>query len=379
MGNEDNFVQFEKEENSSFKESLCEITSKSGEKIIGFFGMIPFGLNIPVLITSNKILNNGDFISENNILIYLKNKDRYFSMKFDDTRKYYSSKVHPLLIAEIKPEDNISFISFLEIDSYKNQNEIKVIYYGDKSKKEYYYFGNIVNTNNNNSFHFNLSYNNIPLGCPILNSKNNKVIGINNTLKGSHSKTGIFIYEEIYEFCKKFYISYKFKINIYFYDMDKNKEYSIYIKSIDIMFGELIVYFYLISGLEFHDNFLFYYNNLVVPSYSTTNLQNLNIQNNSKIFFRRNTQINPFEIKLNIIFNISNGNNIIVVANPNMTVKELILKFSQVYKRLYHHLLQKYKIMFCSLELKPTDENILNIGLNNGSYIKVVRLNQLSG
>ena len=182
MGNEDNFVQFEKEENSSFKESLCEITSKSGEKIIGFFGMIPFGLNIPVLITSNKILNNGDFISENNILIYLKNKDRYFSMKFDDTRKYYSSKVHPLLIAEIKPEDNISFISFLEIDSYKNQNEIKVIYYGDKSKKEYYYFGNIVNTNNNNSFHFNLSYNNIPLGCPILNSKNNKVIGINNTL-----------------------------------------------------------------------------------------------------------------------------------------------------------------------------------------------------
>ena len=173
--------------------------------------------------------------------------------------------------------------------------------------------------------------------------------------------------------------SYKFKINIYFYDMDKNKEYSIYIKSIDIMFGELIVYFYLISGLEYNDNFLFYYNNLVVPSYSTANLPNLNIQNNSKIFFKRNTQINNCEIKINISFNISNENNIIVVTNPNMTVKELILKFSQAYKRLYHHLLQKYKIMFCSRELKPTDENILNIGLNNGSYIKVVRLNQLSG
>ena len=364
-------------------ESICEINSNSGDKIIGFCAKIPFGENLPVLITSNKVLNNGNFISDNCLMLYFKKNDKCISLNFDADRKIESSELYQLCIIEIKPEDYINFISYLEIDSFSYQNKIKILYNGNNS--ENYCTGNIINYNiNNNIFYFTLSDNDnnefIPIGSPILNSLNNKVIGINNSYEGSTSKVGIFIYQAIKEFCQKNNLGNNYNIKIYFYDMDNNNKYLVYVKEYNIMFGELIVYFYLNSGLEFNNNFSFYYNNQEIPSYSTNTLINLNIQENSQIYFKRNPQINNFETTINICFQFTSGEKkLLVVANPYMSVKELFLKFCQCYKHLYHHVLQKYKLRYNTIPLKPSNNTLQNIGLINCSNIQVMQINQVIG
>ena len=362
---------------------ICEINSNSVEKIIGFCAKIPFGENLPVLITSNKVLNNSYFISENCLMLYFKKRNKYISLKFDVARKMYTSELYQLCIIEIKREDNINFISYLEIDSFSYQNEIKILYNGNNS--ENYCTGNIINSNiNNNIFYFTLSDNDnnefIPIGSPILNSLNNKVIGINNSYEGSTSKVGIFIYQAIKEFCQKNNLGNNYNIKIYFYDVDNNNKYLVYVKEYNIMFGELIVYFYLNSGLEFNNNFSFYYNNQEIPSYSTNTLINLNIQENSQIYFKRNPQINNFETTIGVCFEFVDDNEkILVIANPYMSVKELFLKFCQRYKHLYHHVLQKYTLLYNSIPLKPSNNSLANIGLKNCSNIQVMRINQIIG
>ena len=358
-------------------ESICEIKSKSGAEGIGFLCRMPFGINVHALVTSNKILNNGDLISGQNILIYFKNNDIYINININNTRKCYSSDIYQITIIEIIPIDNINFVNYLDIDSYKNQNEIKILYYGNNNKEEQY-LGNI-NNYNNNFFQFDLSYNNnnnvlLAPGCPILNSKDNKVIGINTTLKGSNHKTGAFIFGVINDFFQNFFVANKNKINIYFFDLDNNnKKYTIYIKDINIMFGELIAYFYIYSELEFNDDFIFFYNNLEIPSYSTIYLSNFNIQNNSQIFFKKiNTQIQIY-MRFNIIFYLMNGKKIIIVANPYMLVKQLLLKFCQSFKHLYHHVLQKYKFVYDGKVILPDNENLLSIRLSDGSRIIVIK------
>ena len=367
--------------NTPISESICEINSKSGTKGIGFFCRIPFGINIHALITSNKILNNGDLISGQNILIYFKNNDKYINININDTRKCYSSETYQITIIEIIPYDNINFIDYLDINSYQNQSqnqkEIIILNYG-KNDKEEQYLGNIINFNKN-AFQFALSHkdNNAILspGCPILNSKNNKVIGVNTTLKGSKHKAGVFIVQVINDFFLSF-----FKVNIYFFDLDNNnKKYTIYIKDIKIMFGELIVYFYLISGLEFNDDFIFFYNNQEIPSYSTIYLSNLNIQNESQIFFGKRTFQMQINIRFNIIFDFCNLKKIIVIAHPYMLTKQLFLKFCQSFKHLYHHVLQKYKFIFDTNVILPDDKNLLSIGLIDGSRIIVIKNRQRVG
>jgi len=364
--------------NQPINESICEINSKSGGKGIGFLCRIQFKINIYALITSNNILNKGDLISGENILVYFKNNDKYINLIIDNTRKCYSSEVYQITIIEIIPKDNVNFITYLDIDFYRNQNEIKILYYGNNNKEEQY-LGNIINYNNN-AFQFALYYNDdnslLSPGCPILNSKDNKVIGINTTLKGNNCKTGTFIFQAINDFYQNCFVANKYKINIYFFDLDNNnKKYTIKIKDINIMFGELIVYFYIISGLEFNDNYIFFYNNLEIPSYSTNNLSNLNIRNNSQIFFKKRTSQIEIGMKLNIIFDLTNGEKILVIADPNMLVKQLLLKFCQRFKHLYHHVLQNYKITFHGRTISPDDGNLLSIGLVDYSQIIVCKTN----
>ena len=112
--------------NTPISKSICEINSKSGTKGIGFFCRIPFG-NIHALITSNEILNNGDLISGQNILIYFKNNDKYINININDTRKLYSSETYQRTIIEIIPYDNINFIDYLDVNSYLNQNQKEII------------------------------------------------------------------------------------------------------------------------------------------------------------------------------------------------------------------------------------------------------------
>ena len=100
---------------------------------------------------------------------------------------------------------------------------------------------------------------NIAAGCPIIDSEN-KIIGINKN----------------------------FKVN--FYVSFLNREYIVNAED-KYMFGELIVFFYFESGLDFDENISFFYNNREIPYFSSENLFNLNIKANSKIYVIKKIQI----------------------------------------------------------------------------------------
>ena len=360
-------------------EKLCQIKSRNGIIGVGFFCRIPFNNNmqlLPVLITSNLILNNIDFTPGNNIVLYFKNSNRYINLFIDNTRKCYSSNIYQLSIIEIKNEDNINNITFLDIGSFQFQNTIKLIYYSlNNNNQEQFYNCQIINFNQN-VVTFVHSYNNInmsmALGCPILNNLDNKVIGINITLIGGYNY-GMFIFPAIQEFRNKFS---KNIIEVIFHDIELNKNYSVKAKN-NFMFGELIVYFYFISGEEFDNNMKFFHNNIEIPSYSSATLINLNIYNKSVIHFSRSKQFYFGQMynTLNIIFKLQNGKKFIIYAHPYMLVKELIMKFCQSFKCPYNEVIKKYRFFIGVKHIIPNQSTITNFGIINNSLIDVFETN----
>ena len=346
---------------------------------IGFFCRIPFFNNmhpLPVLITSNLILNNIDFTPGNNIVLYFKNSNRYINLFIDNTRKCYSSNIQQLSIIEIKNEDNINNITFLDIGSFQFQNTIKLIFYSlNNYNQEQFYHCQMINFNQN-VITFVHSYNNInmsmALGCPILNNLDNKVIGINITLIGGYNY-GMFIFPAIQEFRNKFSNNI---IEVIFHDIELNKNYSVKAKN-NFMFGELIVYFYFISGEEFDNNMKFFHQNIEIPSYSSATLINLNIYNKSIIHFSRFKQFcfGQMDKILNIIFKLQNGKKFIIYAHPYMLVKELIMKFCQSFKCPYNEVIKKYRFFIGVKHIIPNQSTITNFGITDTSLIDVFETN----
>jgi hypothetical protein len=84
-------------------------------------------------------------------------------------------------------------------------------------------------------------------------------------------------------------------------------------------------------------------------------------------------------MKFNIIFDLTNGKKIIIIAYPNMLVKQLLLKFCQSFKLLYHYVLQKYQFIYNTSIIFPDDRNLLSIGLMDGSRIIVCKNKQKVG
>ena len=69
------------------------------------------------------------------------------------------------------------------------------------------------------------------------------------------------------------------------------------------MFGELITFFYYESGLSYEDNLSFFYKNKEIPSYCCDNLRQLQINTNSKIWFKNiKKQFNAYEYNIRFSF-----------------------------------------------------------------------------
>ena len=73
------------------KNSICKIYI--GKQGTGFFMKIPFNnTQLPVLITSNHIINENDYINNKIITIYLGNESKGRNIKLDNKRKFYTNK-----------------------------------------------------------------------------------------------------------------------------------------------------------------------------------------------------------------------------------------------------------------------------------------------
>ena len=124
------------------KESICQIKSKAGIFGIGFFCRIPYQKYdklFNVLITSNQILNYDDFTPGNQIQLDLKNCKKNILLNIDKNRKCYSNYKYKISIIEIRKDDNINNVSFLETDIFKNQNDIFIVHYNNEQNEQYFF------------------------------------------------------------------------------------------------------------------------------------------------------------------------------------------------------------------------------------------------
>lgn len=202
--------------NSQMKECLCKISlsdninnikNKTGS---GFFSKVPFPDEyhlLPTLITSSKILRQLDIICGKSIIISTKGKKQIINI--DKNRKRYYCKSLGIILIEIIPNvDNIN--SFLEIENelFNSNKEIinsKNIYIMQHLKigNPSISYGKISSiTGNNIEYSCTTEYDST--GGPILLIKNFKIIGMHSQRVNSNSGKGVFIYDAIDLFNKKY-------------------------------------------------------------------------------------------------------------------------------------------------------------------------------
>ena len=86
--------------------SICRINDKG----IGFFTKIPYKSKLlPVLITTNQVINLEDIIYEKNISLYFNNDKIIKTIKLDKNRLMYTNEKLDTTIIEIKEnKDNLN-------------------------------------------------------------------------------------------------------------------------------------------------------------------------------------------------------------------------------------------------------------------------------
>ena len=78
--------------------SICRINDKG----TGFFVKIPYKSKLlPVLITTNQVINQYDLMGNRNIPLYLGNDDKIKTIKLDNERLKYTSEKLDITIIEI--------------------------------------------------------------------------------------------------------------------------------------------------------------------------------------------------------------------------------------------------------------------------------------
>ena len=183
------------------KRSLFKIKIKDAFFKQGFFCNISLkekGENETMnsIFINNYLINGNDDLFGNEIELYLNN-DEKISIQINKSRKMYINKKFKISIIEInKEEKDFSDIPFLEIE---NENDIKK----DKINVYLLYFkdNNIVNISDgeinnisDNNFIHTCQYNDNSNYEPIINSINNKIIGIHYKYEnGQNSYNGILI------------------------------------------------------------------------------------------------------------------------------------------------------------------------------------------
>ena len=151
---------------------ICKIKYKNGT---GFFCKIPLFNNIMNFLMTNYNIINEDYFKENKEIELILNDD-IIKIDMNNKRKIYYNKEYNITLIELKEEEKIK--EYIEFDDYNEKYENKSIYilgyphednicvsYGILNKIDKY---NII-----------CNIDNISLGSPILNLKNNKLIGIN--------------------------------------------------------------------------------------------------------------------------------------------------------------------------------------------------------
>ena len=93
--------------------SICRINDKG----TGFFVKIPYKSKLlPVLITTNQVINKYDLMWNRNIPLYLGNDKKIKTIKLDNNRLKYTNEILDITIIEIKEDEDNLDNKYLELD-----------------------------------------------------------------------------------------------------------------------------------------------------------------------------------------------------------------------------------------------------------------------
>ena len=183
--------------------SICKIYKNNGNKGTGFFCIIKYeNKNIKVMVTNNHLIDD-EYIKENDrlettidddkrkIIIYLKNKIIYTNKEYDIT------------IIEIKNEKINYFMNlderYINNSNIIYENSIYLIQYPSGKKAGVSY--GVINNINDFNIEYSCNTKSGSSGSPIINIKNNEIIGIHKGgIKNRHKNIGTLLKNPINDF-----------------------------------------------------------------------------------------------------------------------------------------------------------------------------------
>ena len=187
---------------SQMEKNVCKIYMDNEIKGTGFFCKVPykgnygFDASLSVLITNNHFIDE-KHLGKNNKIIFSINNDKIKKKLYIGDRKTYTSKLFDITIIEIFPdEDGIK--DFLELDFDINDDDyydnmyikksVYLLHYPNNEKVSVSYgIINAINLQKHFDFFHFCSTDNGSSGAPILNSSNNKLIGIHKGASNNHN------------------------------------------------------------------------------------------------------------------------------------------------------------------------------------------------
>ena len=213
----------------------------------GFFVKIPYKSKLlPVLMTSNQVINTDDIKNNRNISLYLGDNKKIKTIKLDNNRLKYTNEKFDITILEIKEnEDNLNnkylelddeIINYFKLDKKDRPKNLDIFYNNEsiyllnylKDNDKYVSYGELLDINHKELFH-NCSIKEESSGSPILLLNNHKLIGINCSSSNHHKyNKGILLIYSIIELSK-------IKNNLLIIDKERNNiTYNYIIGELDI-------------------------------------------------------------------------------------------------------------------------------------------------
>lgn len=290
------------------EKSICKIYKGNGTGFFCIFSNKKIK-NLKLLITAYHVIDH-NYIKDNKIIKITINDDKYEKdIQIKNNRKIYLNESYDISIIQIKEEDNIN-CKYLEIDDnlfkenseyYYLTNSLYVLQYPNKDKASVSYgiFKKIFNDN------INHTSNTMPgsSGSPIINLKNNKVIGMHKEAARFDFNIGIFLKNPLIDFINNYS-----KNNSTFYkEIIKKKErnFSYTIRNSNIQ-KRIINQ----KDINFIRNNYFNKSYLKIPKYIENNMNkphnyNINLTSNfkeNKINFNNKNSINRGYIDKSITY-----------------------------------------------------------------------------
>ena len=198
---------------NQMRKNIFKICLKDGSKGTGFFCKIPFINNkeLKVLMTNNHFINN---LGMEKLIISINNDKEIRELELNNRIKYIN-KEFDIAIIEIKEKDSIN--NYLELDENIMKKDSNLLYVNNSIYILQYTGGNKIGVSygilqgiyEDKKYNFNhlCSTGEGSSGSPIINLRNNKVIGMHNeTDSRNNFNIGLFLNYAIEDFLNSNYI-----------------------------------------------------------------------------------------------------------------------------------------------------------------------------